>query len=446
MSVSGLSIDAGLYVELDDSAWPRILSALSLVNCRNSSSAILIAPRRFINSKLHPTASFNMTFPQFTSLPPELQNEVWETSIEGPSMHIFDVCSPSWRDPKRSAKAFQDEKRFDRYKNNVFLDALDTSDEELNRTTRVAGHAFDPSMYKQTDALLSTSRVTAGTTRALKFRGDTNTVYLPGRNRKITLPASDVIMLRFRDVGAAMETAAHCLFTAEGTSSSDVLKSRWSAEMLETMRAARRIALDVSEVSVQWMQSHAALQEISYLASMLHHGLEVLYLVDHCVGRCKGCKKGMMLAQDVKKQDKLWRRLHRADKEDKREGEGDVIHGVTKRYVEVCGLEGLKWTDQHPAYVFAERFDRAVRNYQHGPNKGKFQGVRVLVMEDEKVEGLEAEVRVDCTKQPVAGSPLDRLNKENMQAFSTFLASDALGVGAVEGRVFRMALGWDPKV
>ncbi|CAM1502672.1 Fc.00g074480.m01.CDS01 [Cosmosporella sp. VM-42] len=402
---------------------------------RNLSNAL----RRITNS------SARMTFPQFTSLPPEIQTQVWETCVLGPSMHIFDVCFPSWRGSARSVRAFQDsddKQRFETYQKTVFLDALDTSNRELERPTRVGRHSFDPSMYRFTNSLLSTSRAASSTTSSVKLRDDTNTIFLPGRSQKITIPKSDVLMLRFRDGGAATQTAAQVLFSSESSSISEVLDCEWSPEMAETLRNATKVALDVTETWVPWMHSEAALEEIAYFACTLQKGLEVLYLVDNCAGRCKGCKRDGIIARDLQKRDEVWRKLRQGGEEDE-DREGDVIQAVSKRYVEVFDLGSLGWDEEHQSYLFAKRISAAIRDQQHGEDVGKFQGIRVLVMEDEEIEGLETAVQVDCRMKGVIDSPMDLLNESNLHAFSGFLDADTLGMESAEGRVFRMALGWD---
>lgn len=280
------------------------------------------------------------SFRQFTQLPAEIQLKIWEaTGASAPSMHVFDVCFPSWRGSSRSEKAFarpsgeeasdKDKKRWEKYKDTVFLDTLDTTIQELDRPTRVARHRVDPSMYRFQDNLRATCvgaangsamkpQASAAVPHASQHNGDINTVYLPGPDRYVQYNnLTDVLHLRFRDGGAATTLSQEALVngpepvlergslvtedthersTNSTTTHSDsnntyssgigtVLESLWSSEMADTMHNARRIALDVTET---WTGSSVVtliIEEIAFLACTLQHNLEVLYLVDYCVGR-----------------------------------------------------------------------------------------------------------------------------------------------------------------
>lgn len=372
-----------------------------------------------------------MSFSKFTSLPPELQALIYEECLQGPSMHIFDVRFPSWRRPSNRVNE-------ERYGQTAFLDALDTSEEEMNRVTRVGKYAFDPSMYRMMRALLGTSKVAAGMVRYQKLREETNTMYLPARNQKVTVPQSDVLMLRFRDAGAATQCAAQILFAAEATSPAAVRKCTWSPAMAATVHAARKLALDVSEGWTAWAGSVAGDQEIAYLASTMQSGLEVLYLVDACAGRCAGCRREG--GRGAGERDGVWRGVNGEEGEER---QGDVIQGVSKRYVEVFDLARLGWNTSHPSFIFAQKMARAIRSQQHGDDEGRFQGVRVLIVEDEKLDNVNTELRVDCKMKGVVDGPMELLNQNNLMAFSSYADADALGASGVEGRIFRMALGWD---
>ena len=211
--------------------------------------------------------------------------------------------------------------------------------------------------------------------------------------------------------------------------------------MAETINRASKIALDATETWVSWVHSFAGLQEVAYFASTMQHGLEVLYLVDQCAGRCKGCGREGVKAKDLGKTDDVWKLLNGKWSGDEREG--DVIQGVSKRYVEVFDLGGLGWTAAHPSFLFAQKMDRAIRNQQQGEDKGKFQGIRILVIEDEEIDGVDTKIRVDCHMQGVVDGPMGLLNQENLDAFSSYIDADTVGANAAEGRIFRMALGWD---
>lgn len=379
-----------------------------------------------------------MEFPQFASLPVEIQLQVWEALTAGPAMHIFDVCFPSSEGASRAQKAFglagdMDDKareRYRQYEKTVFLDCLDTSDEENSRPTRVAKYTFDPSMYRLMSSLATVNKSASATAQRVARTASTNTVYLPGRSRKVSYPDSDVLMLRFRDGGAATQAAAH-MFPAEAdmfrfSSISDVLESQWSTGMAETLQNAKKVALDVSETWVpDSVGGETAFEEIMYLACTLQNDLEVLYLVDNCVGRCKGCRREGIWAHGLQTRGELFNGLHYQNGGDT-ERTGDVIEAVSKRYVEVFDLERLGWADEHPTYVFARMIDEAIRTQQRGSERDSFQGVRVLVVEDEEMERCNTSMAVDCRADAIAEFSMDMIEE-----MSRLLLPALAGVGLI---------------
>lgn len=367
-----------------------------------------------------------MDFPHFTSLPLELQMQVWEAITAGPSMHIFDVCFPTVHGASRAEKAFgplesmdqTTRERWKRYEKTVFVDCLDTSDEEVNRETHIARYPFDPSRYHLTRALTSVSKTTAAMVRRTVKSDATNTVYLPGRASRVTYPDSDVLMLRFRDGGAATQAAANLFPVIDSevfrfSSISEVLESQWSDEMAETLHGAKKIAFDVSEAWMPDLGGEMAFEEVMYLACTLHKDLEVLYLVDNCAGRCKGCKRNHLKTRNLGNRGELFNGLHYQDGGDK-ERQPDVISAVSKRYVEAFDLEKLGWDDEHPAYVFARMIDEAIRSQQQGTDSETFQGVRVLVVEDEELQGRESDLLVDCKAAAKAEFAVEMLDEMSM--------------------------------
>ncbi|KAF0325839.1 hypothetical protein GQ607_006971 [Colletotrichum asianum] len=356
------------------------------------------------------------SFHRFSDLPAELRLKIWEDASTGPSMHVFDVCFPSWRGAERSKRAFQDadghvseanQARWSKYSQCVFLDALEAGPEELARSTRVARHAHDPSVYKLRRAQQVTSAEASGATA--KLGKDVNTVCLPGRNEKIVYDnEEDVLFLRFRDGGAVTELSQGVLFgeyDASGANSlSEVLEGPWSAEMAATLHGGRKIALDVAETWTNETVGAVLLEEVAYLGCCLQQGLRVLYLVDHCPGRCSRCGRKGMAADRLQERGQLYRQLHYDETQGR---EPDVVRGVGKTYREVFDFEGMGWSDKHPSFVFARAMDETIRSQQADADARRFQGVRVLVVEDEDVDGLDTTTLMDCNPEGAPEKKMD---------------------------------------
>ncbi|KAH7141414.1 hypothetical protein B0J13DRAFT_59141 [Dactylonectria estremocensis] len=311
-----------------------------------------------------------MTFPQFPNLPPELQTQIWETCLTGPCMHIFDVCFPS-RSPGRVERAFAggdvtQQARFDRFKETVFLD-------------RVEAERGDPSMYRYANTLRHTSHAAAWTAEAASRRDGPTTVSLPGRDAKLSIAGSDVLMLQFRDAGDVGAGAG----AGEADADTDTLQSRigpvlrcqWSAELAATLQGARKVALDAVEGWVFSPNDTLGWDEITHLASTLHRDLEVLYLVESGASTA---------ASRLQTRGTLWKRLEGdANGLAYPERPGDVVRAVGMRYTEVFDLETLGWHECHPTYGFAFLMTNAIRLHQHQGGQSVFKGIRVLVAEDE---------------------------------------------------------------
>ena len=398
------------------------------------------------------------SFRHFSRLPAELQLKIWEaTGASAPSMHAFDVCFPSWRGHQRSEKAFasqpqggikdRDKRRWSKYKDTVFLDALDTTTEELARPTRVARHRVDPSMYRLKDTLRATcvdaanvSSLKASTPDTTTHSEERNTVYLPGPDRYIHYNNMiDVLHLRFRDGGAATTLSQETLFNApdpalepdssvtpqtneQSTDSaqsyqnsgdiysngiSAVLGSLWSSEMADTMHNARRIALDVTETWTESSTVSLIIEEIAFLACTMQHNLEVLYLVDYCVGRCTRCGRQNIVADELQTRGKELHRELQDSSEEEAARSPDVIHGLGKTYHEVFDLEKMGWSDQHPTYIFARIIGEAIRGQQEESTTGKqtFKGVRILAAKDEELPGVDTSMVVDCDHEGALDYP-----------------------------------------
>lgn len=155
------------------------------------------------------------------------------------------------------------------------------------------------------------------------------------------------------------------------------------------------------------------MQDIAFLACTMQHDLEVLYLVDYCAGRCDSCpsKPSSLRARDLmtRRDEGLYRTLRNGETWQKEKlRKPDVIQGVGKVWREVFDLEKLGWDEEHPGFVFAEMFAEVVKMQQgnwmgddsqdeeFAREKGKFQGVRVLVAEDEQVNGEISSMLLNC--------------------------------------------------
>ncbi|KAM0230109.1 hypothetical protein ACHAPO_009476 [Fusarium lateritium] len=321
-----------------------------------------------------------MAFRHFTSLPLELQIKIWHTYVRpGPAMHIFDVCYPSWKGDKRTEKAFQSlmhskegEEKLKEYKNMVFLDRMDPISPR---------GVFDPSMYHATATSKLISRLTEQTVRETETREDMNEICLSGRGQKISIPASDVLMLRIRqDPSDHSNLATETLLCPPPIK--DILENQWSAELASALRSAKKVAIDVSETWATGLYGELGLEEIAFFACTIQKDLEVLYLVDECAGRCKQCRRQSVKMDDIRKRDALWKGLRTKNTDDE-DRPGDIINAVSRRYVEATNLAALGWDEEHPAYLFACLIDTAIKTQQEDTDRGKFQGVRVLVVEDE---------------------------------------------------------------
>ncbi|GKT94634.1 multicopper oxidase [Colletotrichum tofieldiae] len=350
------------------------------------------------------------SFTNFPELPAELRLKVWGEATARPSMHIFDVCFPSWRGGDRSKRAFQatdgtmsqsSHARWTKYSECVFLDSLEVGPAELARQTSVARHAFDPSVYRFRRTMrLACPEASAAVWRRMRGKS-VNTVYLPGRNERIQYDNDeDVLFLRFRDGGAITDLSHGALFgefEASGMNGlTDILEGPWSTEMAETLRDAQCIALDVAETWDPSAIGTVLFEEVAYLACCLHQGLRVLYLVDHCHGRCTRCKRHDTKSSQLQARGGLYRELQNRDIDNAMVRTPDIIYGVGKTYREVFDLEGLGWSHEHPNYVFARGVDEVIRSQQADTDKQGFEGVRVLLVEDEQVEGLDTTTLMDC--------------------------------------------------
>lgn len=155
------------------------------------------------------------------------------------------------------------------------------------------------------------------------------------------------------------------------------------------------------------------MQDIAFLACTMQQDLEVLYLVDYCAGRCDSCpsQPSSLRARDLmeRRDEGLYRALRNGETWQKEKmRKPDVIEGVGKVWREVFDLEKLGWDEEHPGFVFAEMFSEVIKMQQGNwmgddsqdpevaKERVKFQGVRVLVAEDEQVNGEDSSMLLRC--------------------------------------------------
>ncbi|KKY37295.1 hypothetical protein UCDDA912_g02753 [Diaporthe ampelina] len=281
--------------------------------------------------------------------------------------------------------------------------------------------------------------------------GDTNTIYIgaPSTARgcaSVTYDnTQDVLHLRLSPPPFRFPDGGRLTSPV-----SAIFESIWSQELAGALHRARRVAIDVSqlwpdldlwargvaggggeqqggdgrgedveqgvvngegEAEVLEDEEHEAggnddgsliMQDIAFLACTMQHDLEVLYLVDYCAGRCDSRPSSMKARDLMERRDEgLYRALRNGETWQKEKARvPDVIHGVGKVWREIFDLERLGWDEEHPGFVFAEMFAEVVkmqqRNWTGDENQGggevakerkKFQGVRVLVAEDDEANG-----------------------------------------------------------
>lgn len=351
-------------------------------------------------------------------------------------MHLFDICVPSSSasvgdDPASNPQDHQSPKRDALYleesDDTLYIDTLNTHDlPDLvvpMTTTQGARFHFDPSMYKFRDSLRSACIDSADTIQRLRST-DThtiNTIHLPAGRTLTYDNAQDVLHLRF--------TPPAFRFPDDGRHASPIsamFEGIWSEELASALHHAKRVALDVSQLWPDLADGQSdLLQDVAYLGCVLHVDLEVLYLVDYCAGRCHGAKVSGLMSRD----GELYRRLYgycagggggaRGDEWDQeRRRKPDALYGVGKIWREIFDLEKLGWGERHPGLAFAETFSEVVRlqqancvdidGYEGRFNRDvKFKGIRVLIAEDEKVDGLDTSMMLSCGCDRQIGSQKD---------------------------------------
>lgn len=288
--------------------------------------------------------------------------------------------------------------------------------------------------------------------------GDTNTIYIGAPSTARGCPSitydntQDVLCLRF--------TPPPFRFPDGGRLTSPVsaiFESVWSQELAGALHRARRVAIDVSQLWPDlWARGMSGgeqqqgdggeeddgeheqagdgeaevledgeeeeeeaggnddgsliMQDIAFLACTMQHDLEVLYLVDYCAGHCDSHPSSLKAHDLMERRDEgLYRTLRNGETWQKEKmRKPDVIQGVGKVWREVFDLEKLGWDGEHPGFVFAEMFAEVIKMQQGNwmgddsqdgevtKERAKFQGVRVLVAEDEHLNGEDNSMVLRC--------------------------------------------------
>ncbi|KAI8654084.1 2EXR domain-containing protein [Fusarium sp. Ph1] len=310
-------------------------------------------------------------FTLFPQLPAELQLKIWDASLPRPGIHIFDVCFQdiSSHDKTISGEA-EDE---DAHAEHTFLSSLNVTVTDHRGAASSTTFKNDPSTYKIANILSTTtidSSNTVKTRSGSDQEGMTNVVRLPSQSEQVSYDNdNDVLCLCF-GFNHDIEQEVGPIFR---NNISRVLEAEWSEDMAASLFSARRLAIDIAE-----MWSPGGLDPIlmAYFCCCIQHDLEVLYLVDYCVGRCQSCFKGSLKSNDL-----VMSKCGLAKELDPGDRAMDAIHGSTVTYREISNLEKLGWDSGHSAFGLAQVMGDTIREQQG--TEGPFRSVRVLVCEEE---------------------------------------------------------------
>lgn len=285
------------------------------------------------------------SFPQFASLPAEIQLQIWESTaaaLPTMQMHLFDVRAPLAPPPEAShistlvatAAAAQQKARLRQRgsssnttrvrksvppprdsrraarRETVTLEAFSCTAAEADGQ----GHR-DPSGYRLRDALRATCTDAADAVRRARRAvppADRAAVLLSSGRAVEYDAARDVLHLRFlaaadddnepsgpRAPGGNGSPEGRVTMTKKMSEEQEegcedapapttmaplsaIFRSVWSHELAAALHGARRVAIDVGQVWPELADEQTRLvQDIVFLACTLQHDLEVLYLVDN---------------------------------------------------------------------------------------------------------------------------------------------------------------------
>ncbi|KAM5367187.1 hypothetical protein ACJZ2D_010177 [Fusarium nematophilum] len=320
-------------------------------------------------------------FPLFPRLPAELQLKIWEASYPQPGIHIFDVYFQPRQAFTGADKALPSESTDDAHTERIFLDSLAVTP-GLCHGSSATRFRRDPSMYRTANTLSAT---TVDSAEVVKARlnsdnvGKSNIVDLPRKGKHVSYDNnSDVLCLRFGLSHHAVQDATNNILDGDSglvfrNNISRILEADWSEGMATSLFAARRLAIDINEL---WSPAGFDPMSVVYLSCCIQNDLEVLYLVDYCVGRCRRCWKGKLTQKEL-----ATKKCSIAKELDPEDREMDVIYGSTVRYREISNLKKLRWDFNHPMFAFAQIMGDTIREQQGA--EGPFRSVRILVCEEE---------------------------------------------------------------
>ncbi|OJI97621.1 hypothetical protein ASPVEDRAFT_68355 [Aspergillus versicolor CBS 583.65] len=362
------------------------------------------------------------TFPRFMDLPPELRLQIWQDARPKPAIHAFDLCIPACAPshPKESIESFKLARHKSDIAGQIFLDQpivsrpktllpvdtdADTKNQQSSYCSIESALPFDPSAYLVTDSIqqscleadwaLELPPSSPNRTNTTAF----NSVHLPaqGRDKRIWYDnRTEVLLLRFgvlfpseSDILVHNLTTNHYYYTGVLNSNlSNVMEHKWSPQFASTLKNARRLAFDATEITSDCAvlgppASHLLSRLVKQLSLFLRRDLECLYIVDHCIGRCGKCGKGGLDIGKiaVRTKDGLSKKLNFSEGE----RSPDVFHGNGVTYREVFALEELGWNEGTTAFLIARTFAETIRKVQkegYELQKPCFQGVRVLACQE----------------------------------------------------------------
>ena len=120
---------------------------------------------------------------------------------------------------------------------------------------------------------------------------------------------------------------------------------------------------------------------MTILASCLQNGLEILYLLDHCIGRCQKCWKEDLHPNIFLGKGKLISQLDMTG-----DREPDIIYGTGMLFNKVLNLEKLGWNETHPMLEISTMLSQVIRDQQGA--EASFKGVRILAYIPEPIKSL----------------------------------------------------------
>ncbi|KAH7142061.1 hypothetical protein EDB81DRAFT_654008, partial [Dactylonectria macrodidyma] len=333
-------------------------------------------------------------FPLFPRLPTELKHKIWEASYPKPGMHIFDICVQPRQPFTEVHDAPASETPYDAYADRVFLNSVTITPGHCHGAS---GTTFsrDPSAYRTAIILSITSVDSAKVTKASidsGSLGSPNVVYLPRMGKRVIYDnGTDVLCLRFSPSHQAVQDVTNNVFSHDShpgirNDISRILEAEWCEGMAAALFNARRLAIDMSEL---WSPSGLDPMSLAYLSCCIQNDLEVLYLVDYCVGRCGRCWKG-----ELRQKDLVTRKCSLARELDPEDREMDVIYESTITYRQISNLEKLGWDSDHSIFALAKIIADTIRA-QQGPD-GPFRSVRILICEEEMSNMRDKTISTMC--------------------------------------------------